>query len=113
MSNPLLSTEELPLFNQILPSHIEPAMDHLLQINRSKINEILNATKDYTWDNLVLPLDELENNLSRAWSTVGHLNAVMDSPDLRNAHEAVLPKLTDYYTELGQNEDLYHAFLSI
>lgn len=114
-NNPLLSAELLPLFNKILPAHIEPAIQTLLDTNRLKIKNLLKSGDDqvYTWESLVEPLNKIENNLSNAWSTITHLSSVMDSPAIREAHDAMLPKLTEYYTELGQNESLYQAFLSI
>lgn len=114
-NNPLLSEALLPLFNQILPAHIEPAIQTLLDTNRLEIQNLLKNghEKVYTWENLVEPLNILEKNLSNAWSTVSHLSSTMDSPELREAHDLMLPKLSEYYTELGQNDALYNAFLSI
>lgn len=114
-NNPLLSEALLPLFNQILPAHIEPAIETLLENNRLAIQNLLKSghEKVYTWENLVEPLNILEKNLSNAWSTVAHLSSTMDSPELRAAHDLLLPKLSEYYTELGQNDGLYKAFLSI
>ena len=57
-----------------------------------------------------MPLEELEDRLEKAWSPVGHLNGVTNTPEWRQAYEAVLPKLTEYHTELGQNRRLYEAY---
>lgn len=116
MNNPLLSEKPLPLFNEILPLHVAPAIEEILDANRKQIQALLDKQKNvasYTWETLVEPLNRLENHLNNVWSTVSHLSSVMDSPELRVAHDAMLLKITEYYTELGQNEDLYQAFLSL
>jgi oligopeptidase A len=113
MSNPLLSLNGLPPFAAILPRHVEPAVDQVLQDNRAAIARLLDAGPPYTWSGLVEPLEELANRLRRVWSPVGHLNAVVNTPELRAAYNACLPKLSDYDTELNQNERLYHAYRSI
>ena len=113
MSNPLLNLTGLPPFTSILPEHVEPAIDTLLAENRTRIAQLLSAHESYTWDNLIAPLEELDDRLSRAWSPVSHLNAVMNSEPLRAAYNACLPKLSDYATEFGQNAQLYEAWQSI
>jgi len=113
MSNPLLDSEGLPPFSRIRAEHVEPAVDVILADNRQRIRELLEATDHYTWDNLLRPLEDLNDRLERAWSPVRHLNAVMNSAPLREAYNACLPKLSDYATELAQDEALYKAVRSI
>jgi len=113
MSNPLLSLTGLPPFSRIQPEHVEPAIDQLLAENRARLQQLLGANTEYTWDNLVQPIEEMNERLGRAWSPVSHMNSVVNSEALRAAYNACLPKLSDYYTELGQNEDLYRAYKSI
>lgn len=114
IDNPLLSEKHLPLFNQILPAHIAPAIEYVLDTNRKQIIALLNNIGDVpTWENFVEPLSRLDHNLSNVWSTVSYLSSVMDTPELRAAHDTMLPKLSEYYTELGQNEDLYQTFVTI
>ena len=113
MMNPLLDMRGLPPFSQIRPEHIEPAIDQVLTDNRAAIARLLDPQHRYTWANLVAPLEELGDRLRRIWSPVGHMNAVVNSPELRAAYNACLPKLSDYATELGQNERLYNAYQSI
>ncbi|HLA75722.1 MAG TPA: oligopeptidase A [Gammaproteobacteria bacterium] len=110
MDNPLLDLRGLPPFKSILPEHIEPAVDALLAANRARIAALLDATEHYSWDNLIQPLEDLSERLDRAWSTVSHLNSVMNSEPLRTAYNACLPKLSDYETELGQNVRLFRAY---
>jgi oligopeptidase A len=113
MNNPLLSMTGLPPFLQIRPEHVEPAIDQVLAENRARLQELLDVNQAYTWDNLVQPLEDMEERLSRIWSPVGHMNAVVNSDELREAYNACLPKLSDYATEMGQNDRLFKAFKSI
>ena len=113
MDNSLLDLDGLPAFKSISPEHIEPAVDTLLADNRAQLAALLSATDSYTWNNLIQPLEDLEERLERVWSTVTHLNAVVNSDALRAAYNACLPKLSDYATEMGQNVGLYRAYKQI
>ncbi len=113
MSNPLLDFDSLPRFSQIRPSHVEPAIDTLLEQNREQVRKLLKTVERPDWHNFVEPLEEMEYRLSRAWSPVSHLNSVMNSEELREAYNACLPKLSDYATEMGQNEDLFQAWQAV
>ncbi|QKT03683.1 oligopeptidase A [Ectothiorhodospiraceae bacterium 2226] len=113
MDNPLLHTAGLPAFSQIRPEHVEPAIDQILADNRAAREALLAQAGPYTWDNLVAPLEALEDRLERAWSPVGHLNAVVNSEALRAAYNACLPKLSAYATELGHDSRLFAAYQSI
>ncbi len=110
--NPLLQMDDLPPFQAIKPEHVEPAIDAVLAENRNEVERLLTAG-DYSWSSLVEPLEALDDRLSRIWSPVSHMNSVVNSPELREAYEACLPRLSDYATEMGQNEKLYQAFESI
>jgi len=109
-SNPLLSFQGLPPFSKIKAEHVEPAIDSLLAESRQKVDALLCATNDYSWDNLVKPIEDIEERLSRSWSPVSHMNSVVNSDELREAYNACLPKLSEYGTEMGQNADLYSAY---
>ncbi len=113
MSNPLLDTPDLPAFDRILPQHVEPAIDQVLSENRAAIAERLEQGAPFTWENFVDPMEALEDRLDRAWSPVSHLNAVVNTPELRAAYEACLPKISDYSTDLGQNEILFAAYRAV
>ena len=113
MSNPLLVTTQLPLFSQIRPEHVEPAIDHLLAEARAAVDHCLNATHDYSWNNLIEPIENAEDRLNKAWSPVSHMNSVVNSDALREAYNACLPKLSAYATEMGQNEALFQAYKAI
>ena len=112
-TNPLLTLQGLPPFSAIRPEHVEPAIDKALEDNRATISQLLDKQHTYTWSNLVQPLEELADRLSRIWSPIGHMNSVVNSPVLRAAYNACLPKLSEYATELGQNERLFQAYQSI
>ncbi|BBL73411.1 oligopeptidase A [Methylomagnum ishizawai] len=113
MSNPLLESHDLPPFSRILPEQVVPAITQLLADNRAAIAALLEPGKTYTWDNLVEPLEDLDDKLNRAWSPVGHMNSVVNSDALREAYNACLPLLSEYATEVGQNEALYRAYRAI
>ncbi len=108
--NPLLERQGLPAFSRIRPEHVEPAIDTLLAENRATVARLLEEVAEPDWHNFIEPLEEMEERLSRAWSPVSHLHAVMDSEPLRAAYNACLPKLSDYATEMGQNEALFRAY---
>lgn len=109
MDNPLLQEQELPAFSQIRPEHIEPALDKVLSENRAWLAQRLATEQPPTWDNLVYPMDEGSRRLGRAWSPVSHLNAVANSEELREIYNKSLPLLSEYYTEIGQNQALYQS----
>lgn len=111
--NPLLQDFDLPPFAEIKPEHVEPAIDQLLADSRARIAELLAQQDRLSWDSLILPMDEMAARLSKAWGPVSHLNSVCNSPELRLAHEACLPKLSEFWTELGQNKQLFNAYQSI
>ncbi|MFZ1575227.1 MAG: M3 family metallopeptidase [Chromatiaceae bacterium] len=113
MDNPLIDMPGLPPFGRILPEHVEPAIDTLLARNRARIAGLAQVAEPATWENFIEPLEILGDGLERAWSPVGHLNAVMNSEALRTAHNACLPKLSDYATELGQNRALFEGYRAV
>jgi oligopeptidase A len=113
MSNPLLNFDGLPHFSSITAQDVEPAIEHLLKDNREQIKTLLDTLSEPDWHNFVEPMEELEDRLSRAWSPVSHLNAVMNSEDLRQAYNACLPRLSEYATEMGQNDALFRAYEAV
>ncbi|MEN8169210.1 MAG: oligopeptidase A [Pseudomonadota bacterium] len=113
MPNPLLQMTDLPPFHAIKPEHVESAIDTVLAENRAEVVRLLGEVRDSDWDNLVAPLEALDDRLNRIWSPVSHMNSVVNSAELREAYEVCLPKLSDYTTEMGQNEKLFQAFEAI
>ena len=113
MSNPLLEMSGLPPFSQILPEHVEPAVDAALAECRARIAALTGGDQVPTWEGFIEPLEEQDDRLSRIWSPVGHLNGVMNSDALRAAYNACLPKLSAYGTEVGQNADLFRGYQAV
>ncbi|MET0279702.1 MAG: M3 family metallopeptidase [Steroidobacteraceae bacterium] len=110
--NPLLGSGPLPAFDAIRPEHVETGIRELLAENRARIREIAAAPAP-SFRTLVEPLEELHHRLSRAWSPVGHLNGVMNNEALRERYNACLPLLSEYGTELSQNEDLFRGYSAV
>jgi len=108
--NPLLDFSGLPRFAAFKPEFVTPAVDELLSANRALIERLAADPVAPTWDEFVAPLADANEKLNRAWGQVGHLNAVMNSPELREVYNANLPKITQYYTELGQHQGLFEKF---
>ncbi|MBU2571628.1 MAG: oligopeptidase A [Gammaproteobacteria bacterium] len=113
MNNPLLTDNTLPHFSEIKPEHVVPAIEKLLADARATVDRHLKATDQYSWDNLIEPIENAEDKLNKAWSPVSHMNSVVNSEPLREAYNACLPLLSDYSTEMGQNEALFKAYQAI
>lgn len=113
MNNPLLEINELPNFTAIEATHIEPAIDELIKENKNALDALLNNTDGFTWQNLAQKLEDIDDRLEKAWSPASHLHAVADNDALREAYNACIAKLSDYSTEVGQNEKLFHAYEDI
>ena len=112
MSNPLLEHHTLPPFNSIVPGHIVPAIETIIEELKTGIEELL-ETRPFSYESVVKARENLEDKLHHAWSPVSHLNSVMNSVELRDAHTACLAMITDYYTEVGQNRSLFQAYQAI
>jgi oligopeptidase A len=108
--NPLIELARLPAFSKIKPEHVKPALEKAIAECRQAVEEILALDEPYTWDNLVMPLDDKDDILDRMWSPVSHLNSVCNSDELREIYEECLPLLSEYGTFIGQNEALYQAY---
>ena len=111
--NPLLTMTGLPPFQHIKPEHVEPALETLIKSNREQIETLLKDNEHYTWDNLIEPLEDMDDRLGRMWSPVSHMNSVVNSDALRDAYNNCLPLLSEYSTEMGQNVELYEAYQAI
>lgn len=96
----------LPEFSSVEPSRIQAEIEAVLQRNRERIAALIANTDEPSWANFMLPLQEWEDELNKAWSPIGHLNSVQNSEALREAYNACLPLLSAYSTELGQNQAL-------
>jgi len=112
-ANPLLDFEDLPRFGEILPGHVSPAIDFLVGEARATIERVAESADAPTWDNFVAPLADAHDRLDRAWGQVSHLNAVVNTPSLREAYNASLPKITAFHTEFGQDERLFAGYRAL
>jgi len=110
-SNPLLDFSGLPRFAELKPEHVTPAVDQLLAEGRATVAAATHAGA--SWDAFVAPLEDANERVGRAWGQVSHLHAVLDSPALRDAYNANLPKISQYWTELGQNEALFAKYKAL
>ena len=113
MQNPLIDRSGLPRFGDIRVEHVDPAIESLLAQNREAIARVAADPAEPGWDSFAAPLEDASDRLRRAWGLVGHLNAVMNSPELREAYNGNLPRITEYYTELGQNEALFSKYKAL
>jgi oligopeptidase A len=113
VSNPLLHFAGLPKFNEVKPEHVSPAIDSLLAEGRALVETLATSSETPTWENFALKLEDHSEKLGRAWSQVGHMNAVVNSPELREAYNENLAKLTDYGSDISQDERLYAKFKAI
>lgn len=113
MSNPLLDFKDLPLFDQVRPEHVAPAMDELLGQADRALAQVTQPDFPADWNEIARVLDVATERLGRAWGVVGHLNAVADTPELRAAYNEALPRVTEFWTRLGADEKLYAKYNAI
>lgn len=113
MTNPLLDFSDLPLFDRIQPEHVGPAVDELMAKADAALETVTAADFPATWNGISRVLDVATENLGRAWGAVSHLNSVADTPELRAAYNAALPRVTEFWTRLGADERLYAKYKAI
>jgi oligopeptidase A len=112
VNNPLLNIDSLPAFDRITAAHARPALEKVLAENRARLEQ-LTAQPAPSFASLVIPVEELSYRLSRVWSPIGHLNAVANSTEMREAYNECVPLLTEYASELGQNSALQRAYARV
>lgn len=109
--NPLLApVSDLVDYAAVKPGHIVPAVEELLGIARQAVDRAADPALAPTWESVVEPLDTASERLWRAWSVAGHLNAVVNTPELREAYNAALPLVTEFSTWVGLHEGLYKQY---
>ena len=113
MKNPLLDFSSLPLFDRIKPEHVAPAIDELLLATEAALEKVTASDFPSNWLGIAATLDVATEQLGRAWGAVSHLNSVADTPELRAAYNAALPKVTEFWTRLGADERLYAKYKAI
>ena len=113
MTNPLLDLSTLPRFDEIRPEHVAPAIRQLLDENRALIARLVDEPAAPTWDSFVAPLTEAGERLGNAWGIVGHLHSVLDVPAWREAYNTMLPEVSRFYAEVGQNLALFEKYKAL
>ena len=111
-TNALLDFTDLPRFDVFSPEQVTPAITQLLDDARKVVAQ-LESSEAVSWDSFVTPLEAVTERLGRAWGVVGHLNAVVDTPELRATYNENLPKVTEFWTELGQNLKLFEKYKAL
>ncbi len=110
MTQPAIEqVDGLPVFSQISPEQIKPAIEQAIAHCKKTIEEVV-ASADDSYTNVVLRVEEADDRLSKMWSPVSHMNSVVSSDALREAHDSCLPLLSEYGTWVGQHEGLYNAY---
>lgn len=112
MNNPILEMKGLPKFKSIKPEHVEAAIESTLNENREQLKQLLRQ-ETFNWQNLIEALETMDDKLNQRWSPVSHLNSVMNNDSLRVVYNNCLAKLSEYATEMGQNENLFAAYKAL
>ncbi len=111
--NPLLDFSDLPRFDAITPEHVRPAITVLLDEARTLVERLISEAVPATWNEFARPLADGTERLSRAWGVVGHLHSVKDVPPWREVYNDLLPEVTRFYSELGQNLALFSKYKAL
>jgi oligopeptidase A len=111
--NPLLDFSGLPRFGEIRPEHVTPALDVLLANAKAAVDRAAQPMTPAQWSDVVDPVERATEPLARAWGVVGHLNAVADTPELRAVYGENLPRVTEFWSSVGQNLALYEKYKAI
>lgn len=111
--NPLLDFTGLPRFADVTPEHVAPAIRQLLDENRALLARLEQPATPATWDDFVQPMTDAGERLGRAWGVVGHMHGVNDVPEWRETYNALLPEVTRFFAELGQNLTLFEKFKAL
>jgi oligopeptidase A len=113
-SNPLLSFGRgIAQYDQVKSEQIAPAIEFLLSGCEAAVTKAIDPKTPASWNDLAEPLEDATEQLGRSWGVVSHLNAVADTPELRAAYGAMLPKVTAFFASLGQNLELYKRYKEI
>ncbi|WP_313415192.1 M3 family metallopeptidase [Stenotrophomonas sp.] len=112
VANPLLDVSGLPRFEAIRPEHVAPALDVLLAEAEAAVSKA-EQVQPVRWETFVVPLDDATERLWRAWGLVGHLQGVVNTPELREAYNSNLPRVTRFASTLGQNLALYRQYQAL
>jgi len=95
--------------------NLDTAIDELntlLEKSKKEINTLLDIPNK-TYANFVKPFEMIDERLEWFFTPISHLNSVNNSDKTQEVYAAALPVLTEYGTEISQNEDIYKAFKTI
>lgn len=112
MENALLHLGSEPRFDRIRAEDVRPAMQSAIADARAAIAAV-KAQPETTWLNTVERLTDATERVGRIWGVVSHLNAVADTPELRAVYNELMPEVTVFFTEIGQDIELYARFKAI
>jgi oligopeptidase A len=112
LDNPLLQGSGLPAFADIKPEQVVPAFNQLLTELDRELTKLESEVQP-TWSGLVEPLEKITERLSWSWGVVSHLMGVKNSPELREAYEAVQPQVVQFSNKLSQSQPIYNAFKAL
>ena len=111
--NPLLDFTGLPRFGEIRAEHVAPAIDALLAEARAAVDRVGQDTSAATWQSVVAPTEAAFDHLDRAWGAVGHLNAVVNTPAIRDAFNSALPRITAFHADIAQDRRSFERFRAL
>ena len=112
-ANPLLDFSDLPRFDLVQPEHVKPAIESLLSSGRELIVRLTDDSTPATWNDFAGALALGHEPFGRAWGIVGHLHSVNDVPAWREAYNEMLPEVSRFYAELGQNLKLFEKYKAL
>ena len=112
-ANPLLDFSDLPHFDRVQPEHVKPAIDSLLTAARDLVVRLTDEKTPATWTDFAGALAEGLEPFGRAWGIVSHLHSVNDVPAWREAYNDMLPEVSRFYAELGQNLQLFDKYKAL
>lgn len=110
--NVLLNLDSEPRFDAITASDIEPAMTEAMNTASAAISA-LKTQSPANWNNTVEALTNITERVGRIWGVVAHLNSVADTPELRAAYNSMMPKVSEFFTAISQDIELYARFKNI
>ncbi len=113
LDNPLLDIDGLPRFGAIRAEHVESAIQSVIAQNRRELASLLAGNAPRSFENSILPIEDMADRLHRVWGPVRHLHGVMNAPALRDAYNACLPVITRYETELAHDTAVYRLYREI
>jgi len=114
--NPLLARPKtgFPLWREIQPSHVAPAMEAVLADTEAILNDLESRLSEVpTWDGLIVPYEQLGDDMERTWGQISHLKSVKDSEELREAHAELQPSVVALGLKIAQSPALYKAFVKM